>query len=56
MDQSTPKGSTPPAVDGMQPWAAPVLKRLDVGLTSSANSSTTKPLDGAGAGDPHQHS
>jgi hypothetical protein len=48
MDQSTPKGRMSPAVevkDEKRPWTAPVLKRLDVGLTSSQDDSG-KPLDG----------
>jgi hypothetical protein len=58
MDQSTPKGSMPPAVEGMgekRPWASPVLKRLDVGLTSQKNSSDMKPFDGGPSGG-QQHS
>jgi len=38
MDQRSPKGVLPPAVKGgneKRPWASPVLKRLDVGLTSA---------------------
>jgi hypothetical protein len=58
MDQSTPKGNTPPAVegvDGKRRWIAPVLKRLDAVLTSAMDDSTTKPFDGGPAGG-HQHS
>lgn len=49
MEQSTPKGGMSPAVelgDMKRPWTAPVLKRLDVGLTSAKDDSSMKPLDG----------
>jgi hypothetical protein len=49
MDQSSHKGSSPQAVDGMgekRPWAAPALKRLDVGLTNVGNQNKTHFRDG----------
>jgi hypothetical protein len=56
MDHNTPKGNMPPSIKGTVekcPWALPVLKRLDVALTSAKNDGN-KPLDGATTG--HQHS
>jgi len=45
MDENTPKGSSPPTVKGMgekRPWAAPVLKRLDINLTDAGTKNITK--------------
>jgi hypothetical protein len=57
MEQSTPKGGMSPAVelgDMKRPWTTPVLRRLDVGLTSARNDDSNKPVDGATTA--HSHS
>jgi hypothetical protein len=51
MGESTPKDRE---IGEKPPWTAPVLRRLDVGLTSTKDSSSVKTADG-GAGH-QQHS
>ncbi len=49
MDQSAPKSSSPPTVEGMgekRPWAAPTLKRLDVNLTNAGTAKKDNFRDG----------
>ena len=46
MDESTPKDRK---IGEKRPWTAPVLRRLDVGLTSAKDDSSVKTVDG-GAG------
>ena len=43
MDESTPKDRK---IGEKRPWTAPVLRRLDVGLTSAKDDSSIKILDG----------
>jgi hypothetical protein len=47
MDESTPKGGK---IGEKRPWTAPVLKRLDVGLTSAKDDASMKPFDGGAPG------
>jgi hypothetical protein len=43
MDETTPKDRK---IGEKRPWTAPVLRRLDVGLTTAKDDSSIKPLDG----------
>lgn len=43
MDETTPKDRK---IGEKRPWTAPVLRRLDVGLTTAKDNSSIKPLDG----------
>jgi hypothetical protein len=51
MDKRKLEGSMPPptaveGMDGKRPWAPPVLKRLNVSLTSAKDDSSVKHPDG----------